>query len=145
MKIFPDPTHRITKIHMKRMHWDAMKRHVTACLPEEACGLLSGVGYIVQEVIPITNELHSSTRFLMDPKEQLKAMLRMDEQGYQMVGIYHSHTQGFEGPSETDLKESSYPGVAYLIWSSLDDVWQCRAYLLADDEPTEIAILIADE
>lgn len=145
MDILIGPMQRMTKIRMKRIHWQAMNRHVVACLPEEACGFLCGIGEVVKEVIPVTNELHSSTRFRMDPEEQLAAMLKMDEQGFQMVGIYHSHVHGPEDPSETDLMESSYLDIAHVIWSPLDDSWQCRAYLLTDEVSIEIPVLIDSE
>jgi proteasome lid subunit RPN8/RPN11 len=72
-------------------------------------------------------------------------MMQMDEQGYEMIGIYHSHILGFEGPSEIDLEESYYPDVAYLIWSPLKDAWQCHAYLLTGGKSTEIPIVINAE
>ena len=145
MELLPDPDNGITKIQMEMKHWETMKSHVISCLPEEACGLLGGVGELVYEVFPVTNELHSPSRFRMDPEEQLAAMMHMEEQGYQMVGIFHSHVHGLLSPSETDLEEATYPEVAYLIWSMIGDDWQCRAYKLMDEGTIEIPIKILCE
>ena len=145
MELLPDPDNGITKIQMEMKHWETMKSHVISCLPEEACGLLGGVGELVYEVFPVTNELHSPSRFRMDPEEQLAAMMHMEEQGYQMVGIFHSHVQGLLSPSETDLEEATYPEVAYLIWSMIGDDWQCRAYKLMKEGTIEIPIQIISE
>ena len=145
MDIFPDAVNRITELQMKKRHWEAMKNHVISCLPEEACGLLGGIGNLVYEVIPVTNILHSPSRFRLDPEEQLAAMMHIEKQGYQMVGIFHSHVHGPTGPSETDVKEATYPEVAYLIWSHVDGDWQCRAYRLQKESPIEIPIEIHAE
>jgi proteasome lid subunit RPN8/RPN11 len=145
MGLFPDPNNGITDIQMDMQHWETMKSHVISCLPEEACGLLGGVGSQVNEVFPVTNELHSPSRFRMDPEEQLAAMMRMEEQGFQMVGIFHSHVCSLSNPSETDIEEATYPEVAYLIWSMIGDDWQCRAFRLLNERTVEISIKIDGE
>lgn len=145
MELLPDPDNGITKIQMEMQHWETMRSQVISCLPEEACGLLGGVGELVHEVFPVTNELHSPSRFRMDPEEQLAAMMRMEQQGYQMVGIFHSHVHGLMSPSETDLEEVTYPEVAYLIWSMIGDDWQCRAFKLKDEGTIEIPIKVIGE
>ena len=145
MDILPEGTNKITELQMEKRHWEEMRRHVISCLPEEGCGLLAGIHHRVLEVIPVTNALHSPYRFRMDPEEQLKAMIHIEDHGYQMLGIFHSHLQGPVGPSETDLKESTYPEVAFIIWSNLEGDWQCKAFRLADEGPIEIPIVIHQE
>jgi proteasome lid subunit RPN8/RPN11 len=135
----------ITELQMEKHHWEGMKRHVISCLPEEGCGLLAGINHHVLEVIPITNILHSPYRFRMDPEEQLEAMIHIEDHGYQMLGIFHSHLQGPAGPSETDVKESTYPEVAFLIWSNSEQGWQCKAFRLTGEGPTEIPIVLHQE
>ncbi len=145
MDILPDSMNGIIELQMEKRHWEGMKQHIISCLPEEACGLLAGKGKLVYEVIPVTNALHSPYRFRMDPEEQLAAMIHMDEQGYQMLGIFHSHVHGPISPSETDWKESTYPEVAFLIWSNIEEEWQCRAFRLTREGSFEIPILIRNE
>ena len=145
MDIFPESTGGITELKMQKLHWEEMKEHVISCLPEEACGLLAGVDMLVHEVIPVTNVLHSPYRFRMDPSEQLAAMIRIDEQEYQMLGIFHSHIRGPRDPSETDISESTFPEVASLIWSCIEEEWECSAYRLIDRGSIEIPIVICDE
>ena len=59
--------------------WVFMRDHIVAQLPEEACGLIGGVGDEARLVLPVTNELHSPVRFRMSPQEQLEAFLRFEE------------------------------------------------------------------
>jgi proteasome lid subunit RPN8/RPN11 len=135
----------ITILRMQKHHFEEMRDHVISCLPEEACGLLAGFDSRVYEVISVTNDLHSPYRFRMNPDEQLAAMIHMEELGYQLLGIFHSHIHGPTVPSETDLRESMVPEVAFLIWSQSNKKWQCRAFRLMKDGPIEITIVIDNE
>ncbi len=123
-----------------------MRRDVARRAPEEACGLLSGQNeagvYRVVEVIPTTNELHSPVRYRIDANEQIAAFNQIDDQGLELVGIYHSHPAGPPGPSPTDIAEAFYPEAAYLIWSAPAGEWFCHAFLIQDQRviPLEISV-----
>ncbi len=71
--------------------WEQMRADVLAHLPEEACGLLVGLGERARVVMPITNTLHSPVRFRLDARQQLDAFVWMENQALELVGIYHSH------------------------------------------------------
>jgi proteasome lid subunit RPN8/RPN11 len=129
---------------MNHEHWNAMLEHVRGWFPEEACGILGGIEAEVFEVHPVTNVLHSPVRYRMDPQEQYNAMRHIDDSGHEIVGIFHSHVSGPEGPSITDLAEANYPESAYLIWSRMYREWKCKAYLISDGRAMEIPILFRD-
>jgi proteasome lid subunit RPN8/RPN11 len=135
----------IEKIQLEPEHWEAMLSHILETLPNEACGLLGGIGENVRVVIPVTNELRSPVRFRMDPSEQLTAMQRIEAMGFEMIGIFHSHVRGPEGPSRTDQEQAYYPNVAYLIWSSFEDEWICRSFRLIEGSTNEIPLVILSE
>ncbi|MEX2160442.1 MAG: M67 family metallopeptidase [Anaerolineales bacterium] len=116
---------------IRREHWEAMRAHVSAEYPQEACGLLAGQGGTSQAAFPIGNELVSPTHFRMDAKQQLETFLAIERAGWQLLAIYHSHPAGPPHPSQRDLQEALYPGVAHLIWSKADG-WTCLAYSLDD-------------
>ena len=130
------------QIRLKQAHWEAMLEHVRGWFPEEACGILGGVDCEVVEVHPVTNVLHSPVRYRMDPQEQFNVMRHIEENGHSIVGIFHSHISGPEGPSITDLTEANYPESAYLIWSRVQQEWNCKAYLIEESEAFEIPILL---
>jgi proteasome lid subunit RPN8/RPN11 len=44
----------------------------------------------------------------------------MDERGWDLWGIYHSHTHSEAYPSETDVKLAFYPEARYLLMSLAD-------------------------
>ncbi len=116
------------KLSISRRQIEEMRRHVADCYPEEGCGILGGFSDRVEWVIPVTNMLHSSTRFRMDPREQVDAFFKIEEAGGKIIGIYHSHPSGPENPSESDVRASALPEVVHIIWHPLDIDWTYQAY-----------------
>jgi proteasome lid subunit RPN8/RPN11 len=117
-----------------------MLEHVAEVEPMEACGLLGGSQFRVEEVVPIRNAAESQVRFRMDPKEQIKALFGFEERGLELVSIYHSHPGGPPGPSRIDISEASYPEVVQLIWFLEEGGWICRAYRYEDRGAVELPI-----
>lgn len=122
-----------------------MLAQVLSWLPEEACGLLAGKKGRATLVLPVENAEHSPVRFRMDPEQQLRAFLEIEERGLDLVGIYHSHPTGPTGPSVTDLTEAAYPDVCQVIWSKRGEEWVARAYLLEAGEGREIQLVVESE
>jgi [CysO sulfur-carrier protein]-S-L-cysteine hydrolase len=128
----------ILEIRIER--WEQMRQHVMKTAPEEACGLLAGKGGASVGVFPVENALHSPVRYRMDPEGQLKAMLAIEENGWEIAAIYHSHPGGPEGPSNTDIEEAAYPGVIHIIWFQSKDEWRCRSYSIEENTACEVEI-----
>jgi proteasome lid subunit RPN8/RPN11 len=93
-----------------------------ACAPQEACGVLGGSGGRVLRVYPLTNTLHSPSRYEADGDELWAAFEDMAGRGWEPepLAIYHSHPRGPETPSETDVSLAYYPASIYLIIAHLD-------------------------
>lgn len=128
-------------ITIQTEHYKTMQTHVRANLPEEACGLLGGIGNQVQSLFLITNQAHSPVRYFMDPVEMVKAFHWLDEHGQELIATYHSHPVGPDHPSETDLVEFMYPGTAMLIWSPGHALrWQVKAFWIEDKKYREIKV-----
>jgi proteasome lid subunit RPN8/RPN11 len=131
-------------IQIRQSDLETMRLAVAGTVPEEACGLLAGTIhedlYQVELVVPTTNILHSPVRYRMDPTEQLHALERIDAAGLELVGIYHSHPQGPDHPSPTDLAEAYYPEVVYLIWSGQHGAWECAAFRLQNGQASIVEI-----
>jgi [CysO sulfur-carrier protein]-S-L-cysteine hydrolase len=122
--------------------WQTMIQSVSNCLPEEGCGLLAGVGDYIHEVIPVENIEHSPVRYRMAPQDQLKAFLHMEEKSLELLGIYHSHPQGPETPSETDIAEAYYPEAIYVIISKMTSEWRMRGFSLQNKLLQEVVITV---
>lgn len=126
-------------------HWEAMRAHVAAENPLEACGLVAGKQGRSSFLFPIRNEAASPTRFRMNGKQQLAAFQEMERAGWDLLAIYHSHPAGPAEPSPTDLAEVTYPGVIHLIWSPAANGWGCRAFLLDNGRALPIEFYLSGE
>ncbi len=107
----------------------AMQRHVAACAPLEACGLVAGRAGESRGVFPITNVLQSPLAYRMVPAEQVRAFFQMEARGETLLAIYHSHPQGAAWPSAKDVDEAAYD-VVYLIWARVGATWVVRGFRL---------------
>jgi proteasome lid subunit RPN8/RPN11 len=133
-------------IQLHREHRREMLDHIRSCLPEEACGLLGGVGLEVQLVIPVENVLHSPVRYRMEPEAQVRELLSLEAKGLDLVGIYHSHPLGPSGFSVTDLSEAAYLEAAYLVWSPSGEGWDCRAFRISfENEIREVQVTVTTD
>ncbi|MBI2059126.1 MAG: M67 family metallopeptidase [Nitrospirae bacterium] len=94
-----------------------MWKHGLEEYPNECCGLLAGRGNEVERFYRVENKLKSPTRFLMEPRDQLRAFKEMDKAGIELQVIYHSHTRSPAYPSGTDLELAVFPEVNYLLMS----------------------------
>ncbi len=125
-------------------HWVQMERDVASRPGEEACGLVAGQGNHSMLVIPTTNSLHDPYRFRIDPQEELDAFLLIEEKGWEVIAIYHSHPQGISQPSASDQAELTFPGIIYLIWYQHAGAWKCRGYLMqSNNRQVEVPVTIS--
>ena len=112
-------------------------------LPLEACGLLAGKNDRVEKVFFIRNQAQSPVRFVMDPSKQLKALEWIDNNGLDLLGIFHSHPSGPETVSPTDIAEAAYD-VIHIICSRKNDQWKLRGFWIENREATEVTLQIID-
>ena len=128
---------------LNKRQWHEMQEHVACHVPLEACGLLAGKNDRVEKVIFVRNQAQSPERFVMDPYEQLKAFDWIESNGFELLGIFHSHPAGPETLSMTDIAEAAYK-VVHLIWSMNDDLWNLRAFWIENGQVLEVSLLIEE-
>ena len=130
------------KIFLPRELFDRIIYHIIVHLPEETCGLLAGINNEVTMIQFVTNQLHSPDRYYMEPIELYKSLIMIEDQNLELIGIFHSHPKGPPKPSETDIKEFLYPGVATLICSPKGNDWDIKSFLIENNKFTEIDLII---
>jgi proteasome lid subunit RPN8/RPN11 len=113
--------------------------------PNECCGVIAGNGDgRAVKVFPMRNADASPVTYRLDGKEQLRVFDEIDEQGWTLWGIYHSHTHSEAYPSETDRKLAFYPDARYLLLSLADrERPVLRSFFIAEDAVTEEELTIA--
>jgi [CysO sulfur-carrier protein]-S-L-cysteine hydrolase len=121
---------------------NSMRRRVQRIAPLEACGLLAGRYNRVEMNLGVRNIDQSPVRFHMDPKEQWRAFQRIEAAGLELLGIYHSHPDGPELPSEQDIGEAMY-SVVQIIWSRRDGKWSARGFWIDSGKVREVTLDLA--
>ena len=101
---------------------NAMIAHARFCYPEEACGLLAcDPDGRVRMVYALTNAEHSPVAYTVDPAEHLKAMRHAERNGWELAGVFHSHTHSPAYPSPTDVARAVEPDWVYVLVSIEDE------------------------
>ncbi len=133
---------------IERRFIDEMVAHAREDLPNECCGFLAGQDRQVLKLYRMTNVEASPFRFSMDPREIIQVDQAAGENGWYLLGIYHSHTGTEAYPSDTDVRiargtSELWPDVCYALVSLMDaDHPQVRLFHINDgvvtEEPLEI-------
>jgi len=115
---------------------ERMNAHMEAAYPEEGAGFLIGDEGEVKEILALSNAREDEARhnrFLITPEEYLKAELKADSLGLSLIGVFHSHPDCPNVPSEYD-REWAQPFFSYII-TRVDDgkVVSHRSWRLVED------------
>lgn len=143
---------------------DELLRHAERTYPEECCGFLVGTPGRLVRVVPVTNAAERMraerpevfTRdaehgYVMDPKEQFRAMRDAEAEGLEIRGIYHSHVEVGAYFSAEDRARAApegeplFPDAVYVVADVRKDgargakafAWDARAREFRE-EPIEI-------
>ncbi|MGZ9163649.1 MAG: M67 family metallopeptidase [Anaerolineales bacterium] len=98
--------------------------HGEQAYPEEGAGFLLGAYSdnslrAVQAIFPLGNSREDEARhnrYLITPEDYLKAELAADRLGLSLIGVFHSHPDHPNRPSEFD-REWAQPFFSYVITS----------------------------
>lgn len=96
---------------------ERINKHIEAAYPGEGAGFLLGTDGNVNEVLPLENareEEARHNRFLLTPEDYLKAEMKAMELGVDLIGVFHSHPDCPNVPSEYD-REWAQPFFSYVI------------------------------
>lgn len=121
---------------LERSIADDMVEHCIAGRPHEACGLLASRDGLVVQVFRMTNASGSPVRYSLDPKEQFAAYKKIDDSGWELAGVFHSHTHTEAYPSPTDVRMAS-EDVPYVIVSLAQDPASIRAFRIIKENWTD--------
>ena len=114
-------------------------------LPNEGCGLLIGsTDGVVHEVVASENVADSARIYEIDPKVLLLATRRADDDGLEVIGVFHSHTHSEAHPSPTDVRQAPDPSWHYLLVSLLDSPAVVRSFRVVDEAVEEEPVVISN-
>jgi len=111
--------------------------------PLEVCGLLAGVGERVDVFYPCRNAAQSAKVYEIDGRDFLRADRDAEAQGYELLGVMHSHTHTDAYPSPTDIDQPPDPSWHYVIVSLREAEPVLRSYRIVghgrkEEEPVVV-------
>lgn len=117
----------------------AMVAHARFEFPNEACGLLAAdESGELRMCYSLTNADRSPVSFTVDPTEHFRAMQHAERNGWELAGVFHSHTHTDAVPSATDRRQALEPDWLYVVVGpSTSDQPEVRAYRIVDGLVTE--------
>lgn len=96
---------------------EEMNAHVEKAYPEEGAGFLLGQEGQVKEILALPNSREDGARhnrFLFTADDYLQAELKAERLGLDLIGVFHSHPDCPNVPSEYD-REWAQPFFSYII------------------------------
>jgi proteasome lid subunit RPN8/RPN11 len=130
-------------MRIARAMLEQMIEHAREEAPDECCGMIAGRDGEAVKVFPATNIEHSHLRFMIDPKEQLRIDREIEDAGWELAAIYHSHTRTAPKPSQTDLIFAKlWPGVLWVIVGLATEEPEVRTWRVDDGKPTEAELVV---
>ncbi len=135
---------RLAALRLPRAVFDELVAHAWSDFPYEVCGLMGLHPDGRVEVIPVANAERSMRYYVMDSRELLRAMRRIEDDDLGLV-IYHSHTHTQAFPSATDVRHAAYPEALYAIITLQDhDAPDVRAFTIRDGAIAEVPVGVED-
>lgn len=124
---------------------EVMIAHCLDGYPLEACGLIAGRPGERCEVVsayPARNSAASARVYTVEPRDMLRADRDAEEEGLEIVGVWHSHTHTDAYPSPTDAAQAPDPGWHYVIVSLRDVEPVMRSYSISDGKIVEEPVVV---
>ncbi len=96
---------------------EQMNAHMEKAYPEEGAGFLIGEAGEVKAILALSNSREDGARhnrFLFTPEDFLQAELKAERLGLSLIGVFHSHPDSPNVPSDYD-REWAQPFFSYII------------------------------
>jgi proteasome lid subunit RPN8/RPN11 len=100
----------------------ALCEHARSGAPKEVVGVLAGSHNDTDSTVRRAYRAKNAAtepraRYEIAPGEEIELLERIDSDGLDCVGFYHSHPDGPPEPSRTDSRLAAWPGYSYVIVS----------------------------
>jgi proteasome lid subunit RPN8/RPN11 len=121
---------------------DEIVAHARDELPNECCGIVAAQDGVPVKVYRAKNAAASPVRYEIDHRDQLRIWHEIDDNGWNLEAIYHSHTKSDAYPSQTDINlATNWPDAIYLIVSLANsDEPVLRGFRIRDGQVEEVSL-----
>lgn len=131
-------------MRIAREYYDQIVSHARADAPNECCGIVAsdGGGDAVR-VYGATNKHASPLRFEIDAAELFAINKEIDEAGWDVGAIYHSHTRTPPEPSQTDInRAAAWPGALWIIVGLADGELDVRTWSIDGGVVSQVELVV---
>jgi proteasome lid subunit RPN8/RPN11 len=133
-----------------RALYDQLIAHAVEEAPNECCGMVAALDGEAKRVYRATNIHASPLRYEIEAGEMYRLLSDIEDNGWELGAIYHSHTRSAPYPSQTDINiavppelgEQLWPGTIYLIVGVAADEPEVRGYRIDGDGVSEVALSV---
>ncbi len=117
---------------------DEMIGHAREEAPNECCGIIAVQDGRAVKLFRARNAEASPYRYNVDPQDLFRIYRECEENDWEFLVIYHSHTASEAYPSPTDVRLAFWPD-AYYVLVSLQDPEKpvVRAFRIVDGAVSE--------
>ena len=124
---------------------DEMVAHAREDLPNECCGMVGGKRRRGKRRHPGRQRGGQPAALRDGPAGAVQRAEAIEDEGGELLAIYHSHTKSAAYPSQTDVNQAvAWPEQIYLIVSLADkDAPDVKGYLLKDLRIADAEIAIS--
>ena len=112
--------------------YDEILAHAREDAPNECCGMIAARDGEAVRVYRAVNAAASPLRYEIDPQDQYRIEMEIEDAGLDLGAIYHSHTRSEPYPSQTDVNLAFHPHAMYVIVGVAGEEPDVRAYRIVD-------------
>ena len=134
-------------LHIRQEFVDQITAQALAELLNEACGVILGPAGMDQaaRIKPMFNAAASPVFYEFAPLDLLALYRALDDEGEEIVVVYHSHPTSEAFPSASDIAYAGEPGAHYLLISTREEIApeiEFRSFRIMDGVATEEEVAI---
>ncbi len=128
-----------SRLVLPRALREELVAHCLRAWPLEGCGLLAGeaASGVAWRCYPTRNAAGSARLYTVDPLDHLRADRDAQAQGFEVIGVFHSHTHTDAYPSPTDVAQAPDPAWHYVLVSLRGELPSVRSYRILDGAVSE--------
>jgi len=127
-------------VRVPRALLDEIVAHAREEAPNECCGMIAARDGEAVAVHRAVNAAASPFRYELDGMEQYRIQAAIEDAGFDLGAIYHSHTRSDPVPSQTDINLAFYPESLYVIVGVSSEEPDVRSWRIVEGRVEQVPL-----